>query len=108
MDITDLYRRLFGREGTSKGSDIDMAEHGRVGGLSTGQGFKYISNAEMSMKVTTSGTITYLALAKPATAQSSALWQARKIDSSADTVITWADNARFSQVATDLTALTYE
>lgn len=41
--ITDLYRLLFGREGTNKGTDIDMAEHGRVGGVSTGQSFKHVS-----------------------------------------------------------------
>lgn len=41
--INDLYRLLFGREGTNKGTDIDMSEHGRVGGLSTGQPFKFIS-----------------------------------------------------------------
>lgn len=40
--ITDIYRLLFGREGTNKGTDIDMAEHGRVGGISTGQGFKHL------------------------------------------------------------------
>lgn len=41
--ISDLYRMLFGREGTEKGSDIDMSEHGRAGGLSTGQPFKHVS-----------------------------------------------------------------
>ena len=41
MIINDLYRKLFGREGTEKGTDIDMSEHGRVGGLSTGQAFKH-------------------------------------------------------------------
>ena len=41
MTINDLYRSLFGRSGTQKGTDIDMSEHGRVGGLSTGQAFKY-------------------------------------------------------------------
>jgi len=42
MTISDLYRTLFGREGTTKGTDIDMSEHGRIGGVSTGQGFKAI------------------------------------------------------------------
>ena len=43
MTITDLYRLLFGREGTAKGTDIDMSEHGRVGGISSGQAFKHTS-----------------------------------------------------------------
>jgi len=37
----DYYRSLFGRKGTTRGADIDMSEHGRVGGVSTGQPFKF-------------------------------------------------------------------
>lgn len=105
----NLYQSLFGKKNAPTGGNvIDMAEHGRAGGVSTGQPFKYIGNVEMAMKVTTSGSVTYLALAKPGTAESSALWQARKIDSSSGTVITWADgNTNFDNIATDLTALTY-
>lgn len=44
MTITDLYRTLFGKGAIRDGSVIDMAEHGRVGGLSTGQGFKYVQD----------------------------------------------------------------
>lgn len=42
MNTTDTYRLLFGRSGTSKGSDIDMSEQGRVGGVSTGTPFKTV------------------------------------------------------------------
>jgi len=41
--ITDLYNNLFGRKGIADGNVIDMAEHGRVGGLSTGQPFKFVT-----------------------------------------------------------------
>lgn len=104
-----LYQSLFGKKNApSGGSVIDFAEHGRAGGVSTGQPFKYIGNVEMAMKVTTSGSVTYLALAKPGTSESSALWQARKIDATTGAVITWADgNTSFDNVASDLTALTY-
>ena len=34
---------LFGKEKIQDGNVIDMAEHGRVGGLSTGQPFKFVS-----------------------------------------------------------------
>lgn len=62
----------------------------------------------LAMKVTVSGTNTYLALSAPGTAQATAKWQARKIDTSSGVVITWADgNADFDNVASDLTALTY-
>lgn len=41
MSITDLYKLLFGKEHIQDGTVIDMSEHGRVGGLSTDQGFKF-------------------------------------------------------------------
>lgn len=41
--ITDLYRQLFGKGSLLDGDVIDFAEHGRVGGLSTGAGFKRTS-----------------------------------------------------------------
>lgn len=62
----------------------------------------------LAVKVTESGTTTYVAVAAPGTAQSTAKWQCKKIDESSGTVITWADsNANFDNVATDLAALTY-
>lgn len=44
--IVDTYRLLFGRSGTNKASDVDISEHGRVGGISTGQPFKFVQNIE--------------------------------------------------------------
>ena len=66
-------------------------------------------NAEnMARKITESGTTTYVAYATPGASQSSAVWQAFKIDESTGLVITYADgNANFDNTATDLTALTY-
>jgi hypothetical protein len=63
----------------------------------------------MAIKITESGNYTYIGMAAPGTVQSTAKWQCRRMDSSVagTTVITWADNANFSQVATDLTSLTY-
>jgi len=43
VNIVSLYQQLFGRKGPGIGSDIDLAEHGRVGGVSTGQSFKHTS-----------------------------------------------------------------
>lgn len=40
--LEDLYGQLFGKSSIQDGDVISMAEHGRVGGLSTGQGFKYV------------------------------------------------------------------
>lgn len=39
--LTDLYQQLFGKNHIQDGNVIDMAEHGRVGGVSTGQAFKH-------------------------------------------------------------------
>ena len=39
--MPDLYRVLFGKEDPVDASVTDWAEHGRVGGVSTGQPFKY-------------------------------------------------------------------
>jgi hypothetical protein len=110
MNISDLYRQLFGRSGTTKGSDIDMSEHGRVGGVSTGQPFKFIHEVEYATKVTIDGQITYVGIAAPGTLESEAKWQCKMIDSSVagTTAVTWADgNANFDNIATDLTGLTY-
>jgi len=63
----------------------------------------------LQTKVTQSGSIYYIGIAAPGTTQATAKWQAQKIDITDPTniVITWADSANFSQVATDLTALSY-
>lgn len=64
----------------------------------------------MATKITTVGDVTYVGKAAPGTAQSTAKWQCKKIDSSVSgtIVITWADgDVEFDNVATDLTALTY-
>lgn len=63
----------------------------------------------VNKKITTSGSITYIGVAAPGTPQATAKWRCKKIDATDanNTVITWADGGNFSQVATDLTALTY-
>lgn len=66
------------------------------------------SDKPYAQKITTVGSITYVAKAEPGTAQSSPAWQVQKVDETIGTVITWADgNALFDNVATDLTALSY-
>lgn len=106
--ITDLYRQLFGRSGTNKGTDIDMAEHGRGGGISTGQPFKFTDSVNYAIKITESGDYTYIAFANPGTLESAASWKVVKLDGTTGLVITWADgNTDFDNIATDLTGLSY-
>lgn len=108
MNITDLYKNLFGRKGIQDGTVIDLAEHGRSGGLSTGQAFKFVDTLRYAVKITEVGTITYIGLANPGTLQADANWQCMKLDKSSGLVITYANgSADFTNVATDLTALTY-
>lgn len=67
------------------------------------------ATSNLAVKMTISGTSTYIAKAAPASTQASAVWQVKKIDSSSGIIITWADgNANFDNVATDLTSLTYQ
>lgn len=73
-----------------------------------GVGMGVQPSVNCALKVTTVGDVTYIGIAAPGTAQGTATWQCKKIDSSSGTVITWADgNASFDNTATDLTALTY-
>ncbi len=63
---------------------------------------------QLATKVTVSGLVTYVAKAAPGSAQASAAWSAKKIDTTTGVVITWADgNNNYDNVATNLTALTY-
>lgn len=62
----------------------------------------------LAVKMTEVGNVTYIAQAKPGTAEATAKWQAKKLDQSSGLVITWADgDADFNNVATDLTSLSY-
>ena len=108
MIITELYRQLFGRSKLLNGNVIEMAEHGRRGGVSTGQPYKFVDLLDYAIKITEAGSYTYIAYAPPGTAESSAGWKVIRIDESAGMRVTYADgNENFDNVATDLTALSY-
>jgi len=63
---------------------------------------------DYASKITVVGSVTYIAIAAPGTAQATAKWQVKKIDETTGVVITWADgNGKFDNKATDLTALSY-
>lgn len=62
----------------------------------------------MSMKLTQVGSVYYIGIAAPGTAEATAKWQAFKLDTSSGIKKTYADgNPDFDNVATDLTALSY-
>lgn len=74
-----------------------------------GVGSRVKTSGVVNKKITTVGDVTYIGVAKPGTAQATAKWQCKKIDSSVSgtKIITWADGGAFTQAATDLTSLTY-
>ncbi len=100
--------------GTRSNGDASGLEVDSKGNLKTtsadkdANGNLPVTDAPMAQKITEGTGVTYVAIAPVGTAKASALWQAKKITvSGADTVITWAGGGAFSQVATDLTSLTY-
>ena len=74
-----------------------------------GQNLQRKNADALATKVTTVGSVTYIAIAAPGTAQATATWQCTKYDYSVDgtIVITFAGGGAFNQAATDLTANTY-
>ena len=87
---------------------IDREEHTHIGDGETGIGAKKTVSAPSALKITTVGSVSYVAKAKEGSIQADAVWQVKKIDTTTGVVITWADgNSLFDNIATDLTTLTY-
>ena len=108
--ITDLYIQLFGKTHIKDGDVIEMSEHGRAGGLSTGQGFKQTKNVEELTYIDqASDSVTYLGYAKTGTATSAGSWQIKKILTSGSiTSIAYADgNDDYDNVWDNRDSLTY-
>jgi len=87
---------------------VSIEEQDAGAGLATEETLQAVAGV-FAKKITSPDTnITYIAIAPIGSAQSSAVWQAKKIlVSGNDTVITWAGGGAFNQVATNLTALSY-
>ena len=110
MQITELYRLLFGKTSLKNGSVIDMAEHGRAGGVSTGTGFKgvqIVPNKTLIDEV--DADTTYIGVSKQGGSTSEAIWMIRKI-TTVDTVtsILFADgDDQYNNVWDDRVSLSY-
>ena len=92
------------------GDVISMAEHGRAGGISTGQGYKYSRNVEEKTIIdAASSTVTYIGKAKQGAATSDAVWQIKKLlTSSTITTIAYAGgNDNYSNIWDDRGSLSY-
>lgn len=74
-----------------------------------GSNLQRLNADALNTKITTSGTVVYIGISAPGTAQATAKWQCKKIDSTDanNVVITWAGGGAFNQVSTDLSSLSY-
>ena len=70
---------------------------------------QYVVDGPLAEKIDVSvSNTTFVATAAPGSSQSNAVWSCKKIYTSGNiTTVTWADYGRYTQIATDLTALTY-
>jgi len=119
VKVTSLPPSSFSDSGgTAKSGLVDADRHVQVDVLSsalpttasTETTLQTISfgGKKYALKMTTAGSVDYVAEADTGTAFATPLWRAKKVDSTTGIVITWADgNANFDNSATDLTALTY-
>lgn len=114
MTITDLYNNLFGKGAITDGNVIDMAEHGRVGGVSTGQGFKFVN--PLSPFITkldyVGGTDPiYIGLANGGTATTEAKWQIKKLaydgSNNLTSILAASGTTEFNQVWDNRASLSY-
>ena len=75
MALTDLYAILFGKVNIRDGDVISMAEHGRNGGLSTGQAFKFSQMTPMAVRQATNASLTIYGFAKPGVNSTEPYWR---------------------------------
>jgi hypothetical protein len=106
MSTMDKHQLLFGKKGIADASVVEIAEHGRVGGKSTGQPFKFVDNPNYDIKLVEDGSITYVGYADPGTAEATEEWKVMKLDASSGLKVTWAGGAPdFKYAVTDMASL---
>lgn len=110
--ITDLYTLLFGKDHIKDGNVIDMAEHGRTGGVSTGIGYKTVLIApETTLIDAADANTTYIGKTKEGSSAdtSQAIWMIKKISVSGTvTTINFADgDVKYDNIWDNRAALSY-
>ena len=94
MNLTDTYHLLFGKNHIRDGSVIEMAEHGRNGGVSTGTAFKGVQEVPLKTIIDNQTSYIYIGEANPTTKTSEAYWRIFKINiSGTDITIYFADQS---------------
>ena len=95
--MTNLHGRQRTRGNPLKIPDIVQVQSG------------FVDSPHLAQKITIVGSTYYLAYAAMGSAQSSPVWQVKRIQFIGDDIIfTWCDaNDLYDNIATDLTALSY-
>jgi hypothetical protein len=107
MSIRSLYRLMFGKRDPVEGDVISMSEHGRAGGTSNDQGFKFVNSVDTSLKYVIDGSDVYVAESKPGAVLTEAVWKVYKF-TNADGTITYAGgNSNYVNPADDIKNLVY-
>lgn len=104
--LPDLYGQLFGRNHLENGDIINMAEHGRSGGVSTGQPFKFTDNISMALRLATNASLTFLGTANPGVNTSQPFWSIFAVDASGNSYFC-DGNADFDNTFINLAAKTF-
>ena len=77
--LIDLYQQLFGKNHIRDGDVIEMAEHGRNGGISTGTAFKGVQEIPLKTIIDNLGDSIYIGEAHPAALTSEVKWRIFKL-----------------------------
>jgi hypothetical protein len=108
--LTDIYQILFGKNHIRDGDVIEMAEHGRAGGLSTGTPFNWVQEIpnKVILDQVDSNTI-YIGEAHPGVLTSESLWRILKIvkDGSVMTIFFASSSDAFNKEWDERTSYTY-
>lgn len=78
--LSEIYQRLFGNTKLFGGNVIDLSEHGRAGGVSTGTPFKTVRNVEEKTLIDEpDANTTYIGRSRQGGDTSLEQWQIKKI-----------------------------
>ena len=99
--IKSLYRLLFGKRDPVEGDVVNFSEHGRVGGVSTGQGFKFSKSADLRIEPYSDSSYDYYCFNIPGASLSDSSWQIKRVSSAGQVTYPNGDSNN-NYAATDL------
>lgn len=107
MSLKKTAQELFGGSGYGPPSLAEIAEHSRVGEVSTGRPFKYSQIAPSAYRFASNASLAYYGFAAPGSPTDEGLWRIMRMDH-ANTFLDFADgDDKFDNVWDDRESLTY-